>query len=192
MSQIKNQAQQLQNDVRGLIADLSHNKDMRIRESAHLSLITIGSDALPLLIEAMSNPDKWIRWEAAKTLAEMRNPVLAPVFARELENQDTDIRWLAAEGLLALGKKGLVSLLESLIEHPTSSWLQQGAHHVLNDLYSGKLHEGENRYTSLYEIDETLRQKIQPVLAELDSAEPYLKLPIVAKSALDYLKQTGY
>jgi hypothetical protein len=190
MKQTINPEQQKQPAIRSLIADLV-SKDARVHESAHLSLLEFGGDAIPLLAEALASSSHPQRWEAAKTLAEMRDPAVAPIFTQALENNDTDVRWLAAEGLLALGRAGLGSLFKALIDRPTSTWLLQGAHHVLKDLSIGRLHEGETRYTTQYIVDEGLRQKIQPVLAALDSAEPYLTLSPAAKTALVYLQQTG-
>ncbi len=188
MAQTREEGTTRKEYIRHLITNLN-NKDLKVSESAHLCLLTLGKEALPLLLEALEDPHKWTRWEALKTLVEMRNPDLAPLLTRELENNDEDVRWLAAEGLMALGKPALPPLLKALIERPKSVWLLQGAHHVLKDLYLGKLHDGESKYYALYSLDRELKQKMRPVLDELENDEPSLKLPLVAAAALDYLQK---
>ena len=176
------------NPIRQLIQDLAA-QDPKVNESARLCLLSLRERSSSHLTEAIAGPNRKIRWEAMKILAEMRDPDLAPVLVRELENQDEDIRWLAAEGLLALGEAGLPSLLKALIERPSSTWLQQGARHVIKDLYLGRRHQGEEKYFTLFFLDENLRQKLRPILEELDRSEPQLKLPLLASAALDYWRE---
>lgn len=170
-----------------LVAELN-SRDIRTIEKARLCLLTVGEDAVPYLVSALNDEDRNVRWEAAKTLAQMRNPALAPVLTRGLENKDPDIRWLSAEGLLALGKDALFPLLSALVENPTSSSLIHGAHHVLQDFYLKRRHEGETSYYSLHEVGDDIRQKLKPVVQALEADEPSHSLPIAAKSALDFLK----
>jgi HEAT repeat protein len=71
------------------------------------------------------------RWEAAKALSEIADPVIAPELVATLEDSSPDIRWLAAEGLIALERAALPSLLQTLMAHSESVWLREGAHHIL-------------------------------------------------------------
>jgi HEAT repeat protein len=148
----------------------------------------MGQAAIPCLIKALEDDNREIRWEAAKILAEMRNPALAPILTQGLENRDPDVRWLSAEGLLALGKDALSSLLASLIKKPTSTLLLQGAHHVLQDFYLKRRHEGETQYYSLNSISDEIREKLKPVVTALEADEPSHSLPAAAQEALDYLR----
>ena len=54
--------------------------------------------------------------------------------AMALEDTDFEVRWLAAEGLIALGRRGLPELMEVLIRRSQSMWVRQGARHVLREL----------------------------------------------------------
>jgi hypothetical protein len=169
-----------------LIADLN-SKDLRTHVKARLCLLTMGDEAIPCLVQALEDDNREIRWEAAKTLAEMRNPALGPILTAGLENKDPDVRWLSAEGLLALGKEALSPLLSSLIEKPTSTMLLHGAHHILQDFYLKRRHEGEAQYYSLVSISDEIREHLKPVVKALESDEPSHSLPAAAKAALDYL-----
>lgn len=113
----------------GLIAALS-DADAVERQKARAALVEIGADAVPSLIQLLSDPRIHSRWEAAKTLGQIRDPQAAPVLVAALEDQDFDVRWLAAEGLIALRCAGLRPLLRALIQHPDSEWLREGAHWV--------------------------------------------------------------
>ncbi len=172
-------------DIDKIIGDLSSN-DKKLSESAHLSLITLGEKAIPSLTKAMKSKDQRIHWEAAKALAEMRNPAAAAILVESLSNPDDEIRWLAAEGLIALGEAGIAPLLRALVKNPTSTWLSQGAHHVIKDLYRGRTHSGEEKYMTIHDLSYSLREKLLPVLQALENTELSLKLPMAAQSALDY------
>jgi hypothetical protein len=165
------------------------SNDMKTSARAHLCLLALSEAAIPYLVEAMKSKHKRMRWEAAKTLAEMRNPAIAPILAQTLDNPDDDLRWLAAEGLIALGKKGLPDLLKALIKNPTSTWILQGAHHIIRDLYLGRAHPGEEKYMKIHSLDAGLREKIHVVLKALESPEASLQVPAASRTALHYLEQ---
>jgi hypothetical protein len=173
-------------DVNQLIQDLA-SKDLKTHESAHIELLVSRDEAVPALIQTLDSKDWQLRWEAAKTLAEMRSPALAPIFVKNLENKDPDIRWLSAEGLIALGNEALVPLLEVLSDYSGSLWLKQSAHHVLYDLYWGRLHEGENEYHTKRPLDDEEKALILPILDELEKSESPLLVSAYAKLALKRL-----
>jgi hypothetical protein len=60
------------------------------------------------------------RWEAAKALSEIADPLAATALVNALEDDDADIRWVASEGLTALGRDGLEPLLAALLERAGS------------------------------------------------------------------------
>ena len=155
--------------IGALIADLGR-KDGLVRERARQSLVAIGGPAVASLIEALADPNKQMRWEAAKALGQIGDPAAAHVLMSALEDEVFDVRWLAAEGLSAIGRKALVPLLQALIERSDSLWLREGVHHVLHDLSRGEL-----------------KEVLRPVLAALEDVEPSLEVPFAAKSAVDAL-----
>jgi len=162
--------------IGALVADLASD-DGSVRESARLSLVGVGGRAVAALIDALGDPHRQVRWEAAKALEQIASPEAAPALVGALEDKEFSVRWLAAEGLIALESKGLVPLLRALIERSDSVWLREGAHHVLHDLHN----LGGRR----------LRGVLKPLLAALEDLEPALEVPPAAKTVLEVLTKGG-
>ncbi len=152
--------------VRNLIWNLG-SKDRRTRENARLTLTRMGSPAVEALMEALIDPSWQVRWEAAKSLADIHDPVSAPALVQTLEDKQSGIRWLAAVGLIAMGREGLAPLMEALMACSGSTWLREGAHHILHDLAA-----------------RGLREWAAPVLAALEDVEPAVAVPPAAQAAL--------
>jgi len=140
--------------IRALIIVLS-SKDGSLRQTARRSLTSIGRPSVPALIDILSTGNSNQQWEAAKALSEIADPRSASALVKALENEIFGVRWLAAEGLIAMGMAGLKPLLEELAEHPDSTWLREGAHHVLRGLF-----------------DQGNYDLAGPVLAALQHAQP--------------------
>jgi HEAT repeat protein len=160
--------------IGSLISDLASD-DGWVRETARLSLVGIGSRAVAALIEALGDPHRRVRWEAAKALEQIANPQAAPALVGALEDKEFSVRWLAAEGLVAIGSEALGPLLRALIERSDSVWLREGAHHVLHDLHNLARRR--------------LGPMLKPLLAALEDLEPTLGVPMAARAALEALKQ---
>ena len=111
-----------------------------------------------------------MRWEAAKALSQIGNNRVIKALLEALSDEKFEVRWLAAEGLIRIGHKAIVPLLEALVNHSDSYWLREGIHHVLHDMNTGK-------------ITEVLR----PVLVALEGPEPSLEVPLASQAALDAL-----
>jgi HEAT repeat protein len=159
--------------IRNLIAALADGDGMA-RQRARESLADIGKPAVAPLTETLEKSGEQVRWEAAKALSEICDPAAAPAMVRALEDESFGVRWLAAEGLICLGREGLVPLLEALVCCSDSTWLREGAHHVLRIL------AGEDLYT-----------EIAPVLTALEDIEPALQVIQPANAALNALKQAS-
>jgi HEAT repeat protein len=155
--------------IESLIADLECDDVIRCQK-ARRKLVALGHKAVPYLVKAMGGKKYWTRWEAAKALAQIGDPTATAALIKALEDNEFDIRWLAAEGLINIGQKAVVPLLEALVDNPMSTWLRQGAHHVLHDMNRG-------------DLDEVL----QPVMNALEDVEPYIEVPVSARKALDML-----
>ncbi len=186
MRQTENTEGTQKTDIKKLIKDLK-SEDLKVHESAHLALFIAGDEAIPPLMQTVESQDKDLRWEAAKTLAEMRNPALASFLAKNLENKDPDIRWLSAEGLIALGRETLIPLLKELTNYSGTLFLERGAHHVLHDLYWNKLHEGENEYHTKHPLTQEMRALILPIIQALEEHDSAV-VSVKSKSALAALE----
>jgi len=156
--------------VEDLIAELNE-RSYPLRTEAARELIAIGSRAVAPLVAALAAPDSSLRWEAALILSRIADPVAASALVRALDDDDFGVRWLAAEGLAAMGRKGLEALLETLIDSADSKARREGARHVLRRL----------AHTPFHEIASI-------VLKGLDTAAPETEVPVFAFDALEKLR----
>jgi HEAT repeat protein len=143
------------------------------RQRARELLVEIGKPSVAALVKTLEKPSARMRWEVAKALSEIKDPAAAPAMVQALEDKSFGVRWLAAEGLIALGHDGLIPLLEALVQHSNSAWLQEGAHHVLRTL-----------------AQKSLPVSVVPVLKALDDVEPAIEVIQPAKTALAGLRHT--
>ena len=157
--------------VKSLIADLA-NEDGIIRVKARRQLVAYKARSVAPLIKTLSNENHWVRWEAAKALSQIANPASIQALLEALSDTEFDVRWLAAEGLVRIGRKTVVPLLKTLVEHVDLYSVREGIHHVLHDMNRGN-------------PDKTLR----PVLIALESTDSWSEAPLAARGALDILKK---
>ena len=156
-------------DIDSLVAALA-SPDRVTRQTARETLVAVGHPAVGPLIPLLDDRHDHVRWEAAKSLADIGDPDAAPALVKTLEDREAGVRWLAAEGLIRMRRAGLKSLLQALIERPDSVWLREGAHHVLHSLTKMGLAEG-----------------MMPLLTALEGIEPTATIPSAARRALDTL-----
>ena len=155
------------NTIESLIVELSCDDVLKC-QNARRSLVSIGGKAVPHLVESLKSKRNWVRWEAAKALAQIADPSATQALVDALRDKEFDVRWLAAEGLIRIGPKTIKPLLRALIEYPDSIWLRHGAHHVLHDMDRDDLHE-----------------TIRPLLPALSDSKPSELIPMLAKKTLD-------
>jgi HEAT repeat protein len=153
-------------DLTPLLSELTCEDIIRCQQ-ARRSLVEMGHEAVPSLVEALGNKKSWVRWEAAKALSQIGDPAATDALIQSLEGKNFDIRWLAAEGLIAIGKQAVSPLLKALIDKPESIWLREGAHHILHDMDRGDWDE-----------------EMKPVIAALESFEPSVEVPLAARKAM--------
>jgi len=154
-----------------LIADLT-NDDGVIRVKARSALVSSGDEAVEPLIEALAAPNQWVRWEAAKALGQIGNSAATNALVKALEDRMFDVRWLAAQALINIGPEAIMPVLKALIERADSTWMKEGAHHVLHDLAQGEL-----------------KEVLVPVLAALEDVDSSVGVPFAAKTALKSYKE---
>jgi HEAT repeat protein len=157
--------------IASLIADLA-SEDGITRVRARRALADIGHTAVGPLVEALTSKKEWVRWEAAKTLAQIGDPAATRTLIDALSNSEFEIRWLAAEGLIHIGDRAIRPLLKELIGNSDSLFIREGAHHILRDL-------PETRY----------REILTPVLHALEDVEPSLEVAVAAKAALNAINK---
>jgi len=155
--------------IDSLVAELVCD-DVITCQKARRQLVAMGHRAVPSLVKELGSKKYWVRWEAAKALAQIGDPTATTALIKALEDKEFDVRWLAAEGLINIGREAVVPLLEALIDRPKSTWLRQGAHHVLHDMDRGDLNK-----------------VLRPVMSALEDVEPYVEVPVAARKALDRL-----
>jgi hypothetical protein len=159
-----------------LVAHLA-DEDSTRRQEAREKLAAMGSPAVPPLVECLYDPREHVRWEAAKALEAIRDPLTAPALVTVLEDDSEDVRWVAGEALVALGDAALAPVLHALIKRSSSFWLCKGAHHVLHELAKKKRHH----------------DLLMPVLHALTETEPGISAPPAALTALEtWRKSLGH
>jgi HEAT repeat protein len=157
--------------IQNLILNLE-DKHGYIRENARETLVAIGKPAIEYLAELLCSSKKILRWEAVKALTEIPDPESAPLYLRAIKDDYPDIRWLAAEGLISLGKTGIIAITESLISDSESVHLQKGAHHVIKEYL--ETHNNE---------------ELKELLKSLNKFDAELKILVTAMKALKSLRQ---
>ena len=151
--------------ISSLAANLA-SPDPLVRMKSREALVAIGKArkhmvasrklTVPSLIQLLSHRKPHVRWEAAKALVSIADPIAAFALVDALDDRDGDVRWLAAEGLAALGRDALHPLLAALLERAGSLWMLEGAHHVCHTLVKRK----------------RLGPILRPLLAALSQSEP--------------------
>ena len=159
-------------EIEKLIKQLQGKNGMERQRVRH-ELVKIGKPAVPFLIELLSSPREQSRWEACKALGTIGEVSACKSFVTALRDENLGVRWLAAEGLVALGNRSLIPLMEALTMHFDSIFLREGAHHVLHDL----------------EIMELLDAKSKLVLDALRYMRPESPVAWAAREALIHLRQ---
>ena len=158
----------MRNDIDLLVEDFTCDDVIKC-QTARRELVNMGNQAVPHLIEALSNKRHWVRWEAAKALGQIGDKAATEALVKALEDDEFDVRWLAAEALINIGKKSLKPLLTALANHGDKSLLlRRGAHHVLHD------------------IDRSgLDAILNPVMTAVGDTSPPIAVLQIAKKALD-------
>lgn len=155
-----------------LIQELA-SSDPAQREASRLELVRLGSpDVTVALVGELLDPRQHVRWEAAKALGGLKDPLSASALLEALDDNDEDVRWVAAEGLVALGYKGLLAALHGLTKSSRSLAFRKSAHHVLHEL---------SRAGVSVEI-------IAPILIALERTDSAIAAPPTAFKALTALK----
>ncbi|MFA5834532.1 MAG: HEAT repeat domain-containing protein [Bacteroidota bacterium] len=109
------------------------------RMKARTALVRIGKPAVPYITTLLSHKNDLVRWEACKSLEQIRDPETARALAPMMLDEDMDVRWVAADALIELEQHAIIPVLEIIEEHFDSVILREAAHHVLHTLKEGNL-----------------------------------------------------
>ena len=91
------------------------SSDPVLRERSREALVAAGTyDVTRALVGELTDPRQHVRWEAAKALAAIADPIAAPALVHALDDDDDEVRWIAAEALVAMGQDGLLNVLNGL------------------------------------------------------------------------------
>jgi HEAT repeat protein len=168
------QTQNPNKNIQMWITSLASSNDSERRKARSL-LVAEGENAVPDLIQALSNGNRQTRMQVVKIFTQTSDPSTASALVHALEDEDHDIRWTAMKGLIALERDGLEPLLQALTQDFDSVWLREGAHHILHELKK----------------KESLRQPSLQVLKALEGVEPEVTVPWAAEAAWESLFGSG-
>jgi HEAT repeat protein len=98
-------------DYEHLLAELTSGEDGRAEAAVH-SLSRFGSQVLPSLQELLASPDADLRWWVTWALAEIKDPLVPDLLAKELHDPALVVRQCAA---LALRQQPAAEAIPDLI-----------------------------------------------------------------------------
>ena len=159
-------------EMRTLLEQLA-SEDGMLRQHARESLVEAKSNEVThALIAELIDPRKRVRWEAAKALSEIGDPVAALSLVHTMDDEEADVAWVAAEGVAAMGRPGLLAVLSGLTRKSRSGSFYKAAHHSLQELRK----HGQEVST------------VEPVIEALEGIEPSLSASVAAYKALQTLR----
>ncbi len=161
--------------LQSLLGTMASDKGME-RKRAREILVLMGEKAEPQVRALLDEANKKVRWEAAKTLAAMVEPASLPAFLTLLGDHASDLRWIAADGLINLGPRSVVPLLESLLTATPVKGQGEMAARVFRELSSN---------------NEVLAEILAPVLDALKEPDPAILSPRVSRALSDISTVTG-
>jgi len=146
--------------------------DIQVRNTARWQLASIGSEAVPDLINQLKTDRERCRWEAAKILGEICDESAAEALVEALLDESINVHWVATEALINYGRDAVLPVLEGITRHFDSMRFRQGAYHILHVL----------------ESSQHLDSEVQEVLNALRDVEPSVSAPWAAERAIEHIK----
>lgn len=152
--------------LEGLVEDLASQNPV-IRQEARRKLTVMGRPVIGRLRPLLKSHSEQVRWEAAKTMADIGGPDSANALAETLSDSSRDVRWVATEGLIASHSDALEPMLHELITRSSLVWVREAGIRVLD----AALREEHNQF-------------LRPVMKALKDRAPIFGVPIAAYEAL--------
>lgn len=160
----------LSEDVIASLIEQLGSEDGAVRRKARRRLVMLRKKSVLPLVNLLQTEDYLLRWEAAKALSQIADPLSASALVRGLEDDESEIRWMSGEGLIRMGDAAVVPILKALIHHFDSAFLRHGSHHVLVNL-----------------TDAVMKQRLKPLLYALESETQLEDIPLIAYQLLKEL-----
>jgi len=124
--------------INSLIVDLG-SKDGPVRIKARQSLVGIGDPAVAPLVNALSDPNELVRWEAAKALDEINvawgshaDSATMSALVTDLGSKDGLVRVRARLSLVAIGEQAVGPLVKALAHR--NKWVRWEAAKALGQI----------------------------------------------------------
>jgi len=181
-------------EVLDLVEELFSTDGME-RHEARVQLEKKGTKVTPLLIGTLKADNTDVRWEAAKALIAIKDPLAANALTESMMDEDYEVRWLAAEALIELGEEAVIPILRKLLGHYDSLYLRKGAHHVLNELKSKRRLDDEiaevlGELGEFSEFDDVITSEPYPLIAKNVLESLLMKKPELNSTEPDTTKET--
>jgi HEAT repeat protein len=195
--------QTLRTAVPVLVADIA-DPDVRVRLGAIDVLETLGdaaAPAVPALVRALGDPNRFVRWAAARTLGKMspiESATTVPNLAHLLFDDDLDVRLSAAAALDRFGpaaEAAVPDLIQAM--KASDADMREAAIKTVGGIGTGAQSAVPALAAALFDPDPRIRQIAADVLGRFGSlaasAEPALRKalddsePDVRKAASDAL-----
>ena len=151
-TEIDNALKDFPDDLAKLIKGSLDTKNAGKKLAARSTLVRMGKTIVPQLHRLLGSENGLLRSEAAKIVELIADRRSIPLLIKLLDDEEFEIRWIAAEGLIKIGRRSILPLLQSIRDGKGSFFSNKGAHHVL----LGLLNENE-------------KDKLKPLLLSLDN-----------------------
>jgi HEAT repeat protein len=124
-------------EIVDFIPDLIDKKNYKRRVAARKSLVAMGNKILPYMYKLLTSKDFMVRKEAGKIIELIPDKRSIPILLNLLsEDDESGIRWIASEGLVKIGRDSIIPLLKALVKCNSTYYIEKGAHHVFNALFT--------------------------------------------------------
>jgi HEAT repeat protein len=118
------------------IPDLVDKRNYKARVTARKNIADLGKEVLPFIYQLLTSKDYFVRREAAKIIELLPDKGSISVLLNLLDDEESGIRWVAAEGLAKIGRDSIVPLLKALVKCNGTFYIQKGALHVFNTVFT--------------------------------------------------------
>lgn len=106
--------------------------DERMSSQIFTALVSLGSVAMPVLLDFARSKSDWVRWHSVRALSEIRDRRAVPVLVNALQDSDHAVAWMAAKGLAPFGRECIEPVLHMLTGARMTPWVVETASYVLH------------------------------------------------------------